>query len=139
VRPILESLGADGLIEQLRRHSITLWTLTSRGRRRLSALQRTGRASLPESPQHRGWVEARAAASERIEVLRKTLRIELRDAVSLLDADAADSDAWFMAGDRLGLACAHLASATHCLCEWPEPDDARADIDTRIQGTGAAT
>ena len=41
----------------------------------------------------------------------------------------AESDAWLELGPRLGRSCRLIGSATHCLHEWPEPGDGRADID----------
>jgi hypothetical protein len=48
---------------------------------------------------------------------------------SLLDAADVPSDEWFKLAPRLENDCWRLASATYCLREWPEPDDARADVD----------
>lgn len=41
------------------------------------------------------------------------------------------SDAWFSIAERLQAACWRVGSATHCLREWREPDDARVDVDDR--------
>lgn len=144
VRVLLEALEASGSLERSRRHSAPVWVLTSSGRRRLSRARRAGRVpALPESPQHRKWREAQAMAEQRIE----GFRLELADAVEyaheLLDApvpgpqllgvpDAAPgvtSDVWFEVGEQLKRACRRLGSASYCLWEWREPDDARADID----------
>jgi len=128
VRPALESLEADGLIEQLRRHGVMLWTPTSKGRRRLSASQRVGRVALPESPQHRAWREAYAAAEGRIAEFHAGLRDELAEATALLDGGAkTDSDGWYALGTAIKRGCERLGSATYCLYEWPEPDDDAAD------------
>ena len=49
----------------------------------------------------------------------------------LLDAaPPPHSDAWLELAEELQRACRRLASASHCLYEWAEPDDTRADIDT---------
>jgi hypothetical protein len=58
------------------------------------------------------------------------VRDGLDEAMRLLDADpAAGSDAWLELGERLRRDCRHVGSATYCLREWSEPDDARADVD----------
>ena len=60
LRPKLEELEAAGLIGKSRRHSVDVWGLTAKGRKRLTAVG--GRLTLPESPQHRRWREARDTA-----------------------------------------------------------------------------
>jgi len=114
VRPILERLETDGLIEQLRRHGVTLWTPTSNGRRRLSALQRAGTIALPESPQHRAWREARAAAEARHEEFRAGLRHELAQASTLLDGTSSrrSSNTRASGWDRPRTACSNGPSQT---------------------------
>jgi hypothetical protein len=44
------------------------------------------------------------------------------------------SDAWFALARRFEKQCERLGSATYCLQEWPEPDDASADIDDSSYG-----
>jgi hypothetical protein len=93
-------------------------------------LRRAGElVALPESPQHRRWREARAAANEKIGELRRNVRNELAGARALLSAADASSEDWFTMNDALSRACSQLASATYCLREWDEPDDATADIE----------
>jgi hypothetical protein len=59
------------------------------------------------------------------------LRHELDEAGVLLNRHRhVSSDAWFAIGGRLARASTLLGTATHCLYEWEEPDDARADIDS---------
>jgi hypothetical protein len=130
LRPTWVALQTAGLIEKSRRQGLTLWGLTSAGVRRLQAAEQGGQLeALPESPQHRDWREARGAAVAHIDRLRDELRAALANTASLLDAQQpADSDAWYEVSRTLKKACCHLGSATHCLCEWPEPTDARADI-----------
>ena len=41
------------------------------------------------------------------------------------------SDAWFELAETLRRAARRVGSAGHCLYEWPEPGDARADLDDR--------
>jgi hypothetical protein len=130
LRPQLEALRSAGALSCARRHGLVVWGLTSSGRRRLGRARRAGEAGeLPESPQHREWRHARAAAAERIEAFRKELRTVLEDAGGLLEAEGARSDAWFELGERLERVSWRLASATYCLRERPEPDDAKADVD----------
>jgi hypothetical protein len=131
VRALLDALEAAGSLERSRRHGVPLWALTNNGRRRLQRARRAGSVpELPESPQHRAWRDARASAAQEIERFRQVLRDCLEQGLVLLDADpSADSDVWFLLGRRLCPACSRLGSAVHCLREWPEPEDARADID----------
>jgi hypothetical protein len=128
LRPKLEALATAGLSEEVRRNSLTLWAITEAGRASLRALG--DEIELPESPQHRRWREAREAAAERIEPIREEVRVALTEANALLDADPlASSEAWFDLSETLQDACWRLASATYCLGEWEEPDDALADLD----------
>jgi hypothetical protein len=109
-----------------------VWELTDDGRGRLERMRRAGEAGkLPEAPQHRAWRHARATADERINGFRAQAREAVEDAAMLLDAEAAPSDAWFGVAERLQAACWRVGSATHCLREWREPDDARPDVDDR--------
>jgi len=131
LRPQLDRLRSSGLVEQSRRHSRDVWTLTSVGRRRLAAARRAGRAELPESPQHRVWREARAEAEARIEGFRSDVHERLNAAAGVLDAGSdATSDAWLATCQHVRFACLRLASATYCLGEWPEPRDNSADPST---------
>lgn len=60
------------------------------------------------------------------------MRAAVKDALDLAGADPpAHSDAWFELAERLRHAARVLGSATHCLHEWREPSDERADIDTQ--------
>jgi hypothetical protein len=131
VRARLDALEVAGSLERSRRHGVPTWALASAGRRRLQRARRAGNVpALPESPQHRAWRNARTAATQEIERFRPTVRDCLGEAALLLDADPpASSDAWFELGERLQRACRRLGSASYCVDEWAEPDDARADID----------
>jgi ribosome-binding protein aMBF1 (putative translation factor) len=144
VRERLDELVATGALERLRRHGTTVWTMTKAGRRRLARARRVGRLPvLPESPQHRAWREARELAGEQIDGFRLDVLEELEHARELLDAHMAvaagrvapellgesTSDAWFEMAERLQHACRRLGSASYCLWEWQEPEDARADVD----------
>jgi hypothetical protein len=131
VRSRLSALHAAGSLESSRRHGIATWELTDTGRRRLQRVQRAGGLpALPESPQHRAWRNASTAAAQEIERFRAGLREQLREAALLLDADPPPrSDDWFELADALQRAGRRVGSASYCLHEWAEPDDARADLD----------
>lgn len=137
----LDTLEAAGSIVRSRQHGRTVWALTSTGRRRLQRARRAGTVPvLPESPQHREWREARTLAEQQIAGFRKDLHDQAESALWLLDSPRllgqptpVESDAWFMLGELLQRACTRLASATHCLSEWAEPDDAHADIDDGLE------
>jgi DNA-binding XRE family transcriptional regulator len=145
VRGRLDALEAAGALERGRRHGVAVWVLTGRGRRRLSRARRAGRVPvLPESPQHRVWREARGQAGQRIEGFWIAVVDAVEHADELLAAPVTPppglkgpggvpgppgSDEWLQVGEDLQRACRRLASASYCLWEWPEPDDARADID----------
>ncbi|HEX5853923.1 MAG TPA: hypothetical protein VFY36_12630, partial [Solirubrobacteraceae bacterium] len=61
----------------------------------------------------------------------RELRACLEETARMLDADPpAHSDAVFELGERLRQGCWRLASASYCLREWREPEDARADLET---------
>jgi hypothetical protein len=127
LRPRFREMKAAGLIAQSRRHSVTLYTATRKGKR---ALKDAGDVELPESPQHRAWREAKAAAAERIQGFREDFQALLRDGAILFADDATGSEAWYALGERLDSACSRLGSATHCLREWQEPSDDARDADS---------
>ncbi len=133
VRAQLDALEAADSIVRSRRQGVQTWALTSTGRRRLTRARRAGHLpALPESPQHRAWRDARTVATQEIDGFLVSVREGLDEAMLLLDADpAAASDVWFELGERLHRDCRRVGAATHCLHEWSEPDDARADIDDR--------
>ena len=135
MRAQLDRMTADGELECGRQRGVLTWTLTSAGLRRLAAARMAGQAMpLPESPQHLAWRRARTAAACEIERFRQNLRDGLEDALGLLDAGPPPhSDAWLELGERLHRDARRLASASHCLHEWHEPHDARADIDDRCE------
>lgn len=129
----LDVLELRGFVERSRITGVTVWSLTSDGRRRLQRLRRAGKVpALPESPQHRAWRDAQAAAEQHIEAFERDVYGCLNEARQLLDTEQpVCSDAWFAIAERVKRACRRLASAIYCLREWREPDDARADIDDR--------
>jgi hypothetical protein len=131
----LAAMEASGSLERTRRYGLTTWALTRAGKRRLRLARRgAGIPQLPESPQHRAWRQARAAAGQEMERFRESLGERLHRAALLLDAEPwPHSDAWLELGEELQRACRRLASASYCLYEWAEPDDSHADIDSHIE------
>jgi hypothetical protein len=130
VRERLEALADAGVLERGKAHSNLLWRLSGRGERRVRAVDAFG--ELPESPQHRRWRDAREAAPGHLERGLAALGGAIGEASKLREAKRpVGSDAWLLAGLRLCSACRLLAKATHCLYEWPEPDDAQVDVDDR--------
>jgi hypothetical protein len=134
LRPQVDALIEAGLLERGRRYGVDTLGVTPKGRRRLSALRSAGKlGALPEAPQHRHWREARELAAEHIDALRGDVQAALDEAGRLVYARSdADSDAWFEMSERLRLAAWRVGSATYCLREWAEPDDAKADTDDRL-------
>jgi hypothetical protein len=130
-RSELERLRAAGSLERFRRHGRDLWRLTSAGGDEVAQARRAGAAqALPESPQHRAWADARAAAALANDPFRERLRERLSEATRLLEADPPPhSDAWFEIAADLRRAAWLVGSATHCLYEWGEPHDDHNDTD----------
>lgn len=135
LRAQLERLVATGALEPGRRRGVPTWALSARGRRRLRGARLAGQAPmLPESPQHLAWRNAQTLAACEIERFRRALADGLEQARRLLDAQPpGHSDAWFELGERLHRDARRLGSASHCLREWPEPQDERADLDERSE------
>jgi hypothetical protein len=129
LRPQLDALRAAGRLRDVRRNGLDLLALTDAGRRAVEKAQSAGAVILPESPQHRKWRHSRTMAGDRIDGFREALRASMAEVGALLDAEQTPSDAWFEFGKRLSAECKRLGSATYCLFEWAEPDDARADVD----------
>jgi hypothetical protein len=123
MRPQLDRLQAEGLIEQFRRAGCKAWSLTEAGHRRLTYAQRmNGIPLLPEAPQHRVWREARSQAEEQIDSILIDMRERLTAAASLLAAgDEVGSDRWIAMGQRLHFGCERLASVTYCLHDGTSP------------------
>jgi hypothetical protein len=130
----LDVLHAAGWIEPRRVHGAASWELTVAGQRHLKRARRRGDVpALPESPQHQAWRNARTTAAREIERFRRTLRGCLGQAEQMLDAERApSSDELFELAERLQRNCRRVASASYCLYEWNEPDDAHADIDGHL-------
>lgn len=122
--PRLGELVARKLVKRFRSRGYELITLTPKGRKVLAAAEPV---ALPESPQHREWREGQAAATKRIQGFRDDLRSALDAGTQLLADDATESDAFYDLAVRLEKACKRVGSATYCLREWGEPDDATVD------------
>ena len=131
LRPQIDAFIVAGLLVRSRRHGVVIWGLTGIGRSRVE--QASWAVMLPESSQHRVWRHARALAAERIDAVSEQASGVLEEAMDALDSEGVRSDAWFALADRLQSACWQLGSATYCLSEWTEPDDATADVDDRIE------
>lgn len=129
LRPQLTALRTARQIRDVRRNGVALLALTAAGRRALEQAQSAGAVILPESPQHRKWRHSRMMAGDRIDGFREALRASVVEVGVLLDSPETRSGAWFELGKRLSADCKRLGSATYCLFEWAEPDDARADVD----------
>jgi hypothetical protein len=127
LRPQLDALIEAGALERVKRQGLVRLVLTEKGRTQAARASRT--VALPESPQHRAWRQTRRKAVERIDGLREDARRAVQDAGRLLDAGEADSETLFLLAVRLKEALQYLGSATYCVREWAEPDDARADTD----------
>jgi hypothetical protein len=131
VRTRLPALAESGAVERSRTRGFVLWSLTSAGRGLLAQARRAGSIELPESPQHRAWREARALAEHEIERFHASTSDAITDAMEAVESESS-SDALFAVAERLSIECWRLASATYCLREWPEPNDATADVDDRL-------
>jgi hypothetical protein len=133
VRQRLDVLEADGRVQLHRVRGIQAWEITPAGQRDLQRLRRTGNVpELPESPQHARWRNARTLAGQEIERFHTALRDAVEAATGMLDAPVTagpSSDEWFEIAERLRREGWRVGSATYCLREWAEPDDAHPDID----------
>jgi hypothetical protein len=134
VRARLGALVEAGLLESARSHGVPTWELNGSGRRRLASARRAGSlAQLPESPQHRRWRQARTLAEQEIERFRGDLRGRLAQAALLIEADPPPgSDELFELAEDLHRACRRVGSSSHCLNEWREPSEDRADVDLHL-------
>jgi hypothetical protein len=130
LRPQIDAFLAAGALVPFRCFGIDFLKLSANGRRRLARARRGGGVALPESPQHRAWRHARQQATEQVGAMRQLLRETLDEADRLLSTEHTDSDAWYALAPRLHTTCRQLGSVTHCLREWPEPDDTHPDHDT---------
>lgn len=137
----LGELERAGAVTRSRVHGVAVWAPSPDAAARLAAADRAGRLpALPEAPQHRAWRLARGAAGEALERFVAELAGDLAAAEALLASlarggDGLHSDAWLELGQRLLGDCRRLGSAWHCLHEWEEPDDRRADRDEPPSGS----
>ncbi|HTU78964.1 MAG TPA: hypothetical protein VMF09_09420 [Solirubrobacteraceae bacterium] len=131
LRPQIETFLAAGVLVPFRRFGFDFLKLSTNGRRRLARARRADPIVLPESPQYRAWRHARQQAMEQVGAMRQLFRETLDEADRLLTDEQTDSDAWYALAPRVFMACNQLASVTHCLREWPEPDDAHDTLPTR--------
>lgn len=141
LRPQLESLRDDGSLASERLNRLSeIWTITRRGRGRLAAARRRGAIEpLPESPQHRTWRHARETAFDCLEDACGEVLAALAEADDVLgggESRPGDSTRHFEVGERLERRFSRLGIAIHCLHEWPEPDDARRDVDSSASRRG---
>ena len=129
--------GSPGVLEErgslarTRRHGAVTWGLKSSGLAGFSG--RAARAMYPRWRMRRGTVRGlnRTAAGQEIDRFLQCPRQRgRRDRVARRDPGVG-SDAWFELGERLHRDCRRVGSATYCLREWAEPDDARPDVDDR--------
>lgn len=121
-----------GWVANRGRHGREYWRLTAAGRRKLAKVRSAGDVSeLPESPQHRTWRLAKAAAANQIKGIRELVYCAVEDADEVMVAPQGThgSARWFGLAERLRAAFWLAGSATYCLEEWAEPDDARPDTD----------
>jgi hypothetical protein len=130
LRPQIDAFLAAGALVPFRRFGIDFLKMSTNGRRRLARARRARGIALPESPQHRAWRHARQQATEQIGEMRQLFRETLAEADRLLSSEQTSSDAWYALAPRLHTTCRQLGSVTHCLREWPEPDDTHPDHDT---------
>jgi len=141
VRERALALERAGRLRRGTAHGLAAWTLTAAGEQRLALLEAAGGAPrLPESPQHRAWRSARAAAAQELPRFQRALEQGLALAELMLSAGRAEgpeapgSDAWLELAQRLRGDCRRLGSAWHCLHEWPEPSDDAPDRDVPAAG-----
>jgi len=85
LRPRFREIEAAGLIAPAKRHGVIVYTTTRKGAKLLRDAEPV---QLPESPQHRQWREARAAATERVGGFRDDLRALLERGAALVADDA---------------------------------------------------
>lgn len=132
LRQYLERLRVGcGWASSEERHGREYWRLTPDGERHLAEAREARQlGDLPESPQHREWRKARAAAADRIEDFKTLLWRATEEATNVEGvAEPPPSAKWFELSERLAAAFWLVGSATHCRDEWPEPSDERIDTD----------
>jgi DNA-binding transcriptional ArsR family regulator len=129
--PRLEELRHAGLLTSTERRGEPFWSLTSVGRERLAKEREASEVGeLPESPQHRAWRHARVQAAVQIDQFRGEQTQAIGAAYELTYRyEPSASAEWFLMAERLRWTTWRMASAIHCLYEWPEPDDEFPDVD----------
>lgn len=135
LRPQLEQLASEGLLDETRVRSIRRWAINRAGTGCLIAARRREPLELPESPQHRQWRRAREQAANRIEEMRALFDDALTQGARLLDQDTPASQDVLILADRLKQTCWQFGSALYCLNEWREPDERVADHETHPMGS----
>lgn len=132
----LEALEAEGCVEIERKiphRSIVALTPGGHDRLQLARRQKVAEAmpeSLPESPQHRNWREARAVAEEKEDEIRSRATDVVQYALTALLKPEADGAEELMAiGDRLHRVFWRFASVVYVRQEWVEPDERSRDKD----------
>jgi hypothetical protein len=123
LRRRLEELERSGLLARETRHGLATWSPTAAGEDALTRLRAT---ALPESPRRRERRRARLAAAQELPRFRARLSEAIAEAERMVAAEPAaapSSAAWLELGARLAGDCRRLASAWHCLHEWPELDE----------------
>jgi hypothetical protein len=130
LRPKLEALAEDGLLEARGPRRRRTWRVTKEGSRLIARYPEVATV-LPESPQHRAWREARDLADKEFEALRAGARSALIETDELVER-GPDALELMRALERLRAFVEGLAGACYCLFEWEEPHDDGADIDPRI-------
>jgi len=158
VRELLGEMERRGLVGRGREHSVPVWSLSPAGARVLGG---QAAQALPESPRHRDWRHARAAAGQELPRFCARLAATLAEAERMLartegelgpaarppaaagrETDrgpagpdpAPGSDAWLALGRRLAGDCRRVGSAWHCLREWSEPGEEAPDPDAPAAG-----
>lgn len=138
----LEALRAEGCVEieeEIPHRSIVALTPRGHDRLQLARRQKVPEAmpeALPESPQHREWREARAAAEEREDEIRSLATDAVQEAqTALLKPEADSADELMAIGDRLHRVFWRFASVVYVRQEWAKPDERSRDEDP---GKGAS-
>lgn len=135
LRPQLEAMESEGLLEAVRRRGADYWRLTPKGSRRVTSLRKSnGSESLPESPQHREWRRAKEVAETYLPEIMEDLEADLEKGLELRNSsfhsfaggEVSLSDVRRL-GVRLNDHFSLFATGLYCLFEWPEPSDAKRD------------
>ncbi|MET0557607.1 MAG: hypothetical protein ABW065_02895 [Solirubrobacterales bacterium] len=131
LRERLERLRGGKVVIETTHNGREHWALTEEGRKQLARSRHAAALmDLPESPQHRRWREARLQAVLRIDGFHAAALEAISTAESRLGwSRLPNSTTLFELSERLQQTLWCLGSATYCLYEWPEPDDAHVDID----------